>query len=155
MNAIWLFPYKHTGDNVTLAYLIDVPEYDGLVGVGVVGDVGGHLQPLHLIPGHTAHAMSHVSLCSPGLGPGPPPAPLATAVVHGVEQALAVAGPVPRHPGPSEGRVQVEVIGLGPHRHHGQPRGAGHGVAGRHAHPGQARALKQINKMAKQSLRVF
>ena len=43
---------------MTLAYLIDVPEYDGLVGVGVVGHVGGHLQPLHLIPGHKAHAMS-------------------------------------------------------------------------------------------------
>ena len=85
---------------------------------------------------------------SPGLGPGPAPAPLPAAVVHGVEETLAVPGPVPGHPGPGVGRVQVEVIRLGPHRHHGQPGGAGHGVAGRHADPSQARALKQrtINK---------
>ena len=127
---------------MTLAYLIDIPEYDGLVGVGVVCHVGGHLQPLHLIPGHTAHVSCLMTLHSPGLGPSPPSAPLTTAIIHGIEQALAVAGPVPGHPGPSEGCIQVEVIRLRPHRHHGQPWGAGHGVAGRHAHSSQARALK-------------
>ena len=62
----------------------------------------------------------------PGLGPGLPPCPLARAVVHGVEESLGVPGPVPGHAGPGEGRVEVEVIRLAPHGHHGEAREAGH-----------------------------
>ena len=48
----------------------------------------------------------------PGLCSSLSSGPLTGAVVHGVEESLAVPGPVPGHACPSEGRVQVEVVGL-------------------------------------------
>ena len=44
-------------DDATLAYLIDVPQYDGFVCIRVESHVGGHLQPLHLVPGDKADVM--------------------------------------------------------------------------------------------------
>ena len=71
---------------------------------------------------------------SPGLGPGLSSCPLAGAVVHGVEEALGVPGPVPGDARASEGRVEVEVVRLAPHGHSGEAREAGHRVAGRDTH---------------------
>ena len=61
----------------------------------------------------TTEKVSYLSdILLPGLCSCLSSCPLTGAVVHGVEESLAVPGPVPGHAGPGEGRVQVEVVGL-------------------------------------------